>query len=181
MSLAVGTAVSLCLGGDLLIVGMSLDDAYLREAILRHRRWIRDVFWVDARFDHHEWARVANVHCVHASYQDIWAGLSQAHLEHDSRGELAGLCAGTKGVTVRAVRGVGTAREMVREFEAKYAETGRKLLAPQFTARDFARFTRQCDDVGLDVPEFVAADPRFARAWTEGSDPQSAEFTVGSR
>jgi hypothetical protein len=49
MSLAVGTAVNLCLGGDLLILGMSLDDVYLRDAILLHRRWIRDVSIKSAR------------------------------------------------------------------------------------------------------------------------------------
>jgi hypothetical protein len=181
MSLAVGTAVNLCLGGDLLIVGMSLDDAYLRDAILQHRRWIRDVFWVDSRFQHEEWARVANVHCVRASYGEIWSEIATAHIAHDSRGELAGLSAGSKGVIERAVRGVETARRTVREFESKYVGTAQKLLQPQYTPRDFARFARQCDDLGFEVPDFVSADPRYARTWTEGLDPQSAVFEVGSR
>jgi len=50
MSLAFRTAVGLCLGGDLLILGMSLSDPYLRRGILENRRWIRDVFWVASDF-----------------------------------------------------------------------------------------------------------------------------------
>jgi hypothetical protein len=180
MSLAVGTAVNLCLGGDLLILGMSLDDAYLRDAILQHRRWIRDVFWVGSRFEHEEWARMANVHRVRASYAEIWSGIAKAHLAHDSRGEIAGLCTGSKGVLERAVRGVDIARRTVREFESKYVGTAQKLLEPHFTPRDFARFARQCSDLGFEIPATVTADPRYALAWTEGLDPQSAAFEVGS-
>src|SRR5690606_25782001 len=32
------SAVHLCMGGDLVILGMSLSDSYLRQALLRHRR-----------------------------------------------------------------------------------------------------------------------------------------------
>ncbi len=53
-SLAAGAAVSLCLGGDLLVLGMSLSDRYLRDAILRGRQWIRDIYWVNERFPHAE-------------------------------------------------------------------------------------------------------------------------------
>ncbi|HVO26268.1 MAG TPA: hypothetical protein VMW56_21855 [Candidatus Margulisiibacteriota bacterium] len=73
ISLAVGTAVSVCLGGNLLILGMSLADKYLRDAVLTGRRWLRNVYWVGKvdEFQFREWARVAvERECVIAPSSD---------------------------------------------------------------------------------------------------------------
>lgn len=64
MSMAVGTAIHMCLGGDLVILGMSVSDRYLRRALMKNRRWIRSVYWVCDDCPHPEWARVADVTVV---------------------------------------------------------------------------------------------------------------------
>lgn len=172
MSLAVGTAVNACLGGDLLILGMSLDDGYLREAILEHRRWIRDVFWVTNSRSHAEWARVAKVHRVAATYEQTWTGIAKAHLAHDSHQELRAACAGEKGFFARAIRGIPKAREYIGEFENIVRKAADDLLeGAHYAPRNFATYARQCEDLGFDVPEAIRADARFAAAWTEGNDP----------
>ena len=90
-SLAVTTAVHLAIGADLVILGMSLADRYLREAILQNRRWLRDVYWLGASFAFQEWARVAHVTCVRVDHADLWPGLAKAILAADHDGGIAQL------------------------------------------------------------------------------------------
>jgi hypothetical protein len=181
MSLAVGTAVNLCLGGDLVILGMSLDDDYLRDAILKQRRWIRDVFWVTNSSKHAAWARVAKVHRISARYESLWTGIAAAHLTHDESGELRMLCGGPKGACERAVRAVARVQQFSAEVERELARAGTRILADKkYPPRGFAMFKRQCEDLGYDIPPEVVADPRYAWAWTEGGDPHFADFAVGS-
>lgn len=89
-SLAMTTAVHLCIGGDLVILGMSLADAYLRAAILQNRQWLRSVYWLGevSSFQFHEWARVADVTCVQADNSDVWSQMAAAMVGADTGGML---------------------------------------------------------------------------------------------
>jgi hypothetical protein len=183
MSLAVGTAVNMCLGGSLLILGMSLDDAYLRDAILHHRRWIKDVFWVTNSGHHDEWARVANVHRVPTDYATMWKKIAETILANDPKNELHEICAGPKGALERAVRGVKTVRAFLKTVESTVTgdDVVKQMLEKHRPAQAFAMYRRQCEDLGFDVPAAVRADPRFDLAWTEGDDPDAADFSVASK
>ena len=85
---AMMTAINVALGSDLVILGMSLDDAYLRAEILKHRRWFQKVFWFNDHFAHTEWARVAHVTMVESGHDRIWKGLSDAFVMNDSSKKL---------------------------------------------------------------------------------------------
>lgn len=87
-SLAVATAVHLSVGGDLVIIGMSLGDPYLRDAILQNRRWLRRVYWLGEANDYSEWSRVAEVTFVEVPHTEVWTRLGRTILHADQTGEL---------------------------------------------------------------------------------------------
>ena len=87
--IAMTTAVHVALGSDLVILGMSLDDAYLRSVLMHHRRWLGEIFWIDESFKHEEWARVAHVTMVSAPHREIWRGLANSFVTHDASGDFA--------------------------------------------------------------------------------------------
>jgi hypothetical protein len=79
-SLAYFLAVSAAFENNLWICGMSLDDAYLREALLKHRRQINQVRWFDdekklAR--HKEWATAAGITSVPVDWGQFWATIQR--------------------------------------------------------------------------------------------------------
>lgn len=74
-SLAYVLAVSAAFENNLWICGMSLDDAYLREALARYRRQIRNVRWFDSKAalaKHGDWARDNQVTCVAVDWTVFW-------------------------------------------------------------------------------------------------------------
>lgn len=173
MSLAVTTAINQCLGGDLLILGMSLGDRYLREALVRHRHSIREIFWVTNSTEHGSWARGARVHKIPAKHEAIWSGIANSSLEHDNNGELRKLYEGEKGIAARCVRGIESIRKFLAGFEKHIIGMADELLRPEQSASNFVRFVRHCEDLGFDVPQRVLEDDRFAAGWTTGRDPDS--------
>ncbi len=76
-SLAVATAVHLAIGSDLVVLGMSLEDAYLRAAILDNREWLHRIYWLGPACPAPEWFRVADVTHVRIGFADLWSGLLQ--------------------------------------------------------------------------------------------------------
>jgi hypothetical protein len=160
MSLAVRTAIALCLGGDLVIVGMSLSDDYLRQGILENRKWLRSVFWIASSFEHVEWARVANVHCVRAEHSRMWTAMREAHLQHDT---------GTikkwmdhSDMDQRAVDAVTKIRTMISSVPSVFDDLAKTYVGtPTFAPSDLQRFARDCADLGIAVPTSVLTDPRY--------------------
>jgi hypothetical protein len=157
-SLAMATAVHLCIGTDLVILGMSLDDAYLREAILQNRRWIHNVFWVNNRFSHEEWSRVARVTCVRADYGLLWAQLARAIILADKGGRLA------ENIKMASEQ-LGDLLErlcnLVSTFGDRIAQLGEQIASQSlYTTEHFADFVQFCEDAGFDIPAVVAHDPR---------------------
>ncbi|WP_437545647.1 hypothetical protein WME97_40060 [Sorangium sp. So ce367] len=87
-SIAVTTAVHLAIGGDLLILGMSMADRYLREALLANRDWLGEIYWTGTTFPFSEWARVTRVTTIEVEHARLWTGLADAFMTHDTSGRL---------------------------------------------------------------------------------------------
>jgi hypothetical protein len=158
-SLAVSTAVHLAIGGDLVILGMSLGDAYLRDSILQSRRWLRNIYWLGDKFDYLEWARVANVTLVPAPHDTVWSILSEAVLANDSSGKM-------KGWIPKLRDELPEYYEDMREWTSKYTTSlhdfGAKLAStPEATSDHVTTFASHCIDIGIDVPSEILADPRY--------------------
>jgi len=150
---AMDTAVHIALGSHLVILGMSLDDSYLRHALLKHRRWLGDIFWFDASFRHSEWARVAHVTTVEIDHAKFWGELANAILSAD----------GTEALAARASVAGARAKDLVKEgfrqlknqknvFDAEMADVWRRSDAKgrQMIIQAFV-------DRGLEVPEGLSS------------------------
>lgn len=160
-SLAASTAVNLCLGGDLLILGMSLGDSYLRDAILKGRQWIRNVYWVNEEFPFVEWARVAKVTCIEAEHSAVWTGIASAAISADTDGALAKSREVLR--TLMPARIVEFARQ-VRGMQTYMTAVGARVC--EIAAADagyLERFADHCIDLGLDVPDVILNDSRWRR------------------
>ena len=151
MSLAVGTAVQLCLGGDLLILGMSISDQYLQEALIRHRKWIKDVFWVCSECLHPEWARVADVHVVQATHDEVWRRLAESHIAAEPNGTFAKL---PEHISKHADEQFGKLLDFIHDMQTAVDDLAATLPADE--PKRLVAFARWCEDLGLDVPEAVA-------------------------
>lgn len=161
-SLAMATAVQLCLGSDLVILGMSLADTYLRREILRHRRWIRRIYWVGEKPAYDEWRRVARVTFVEAPHKEVWKSLAERFQERDAKGSLS-----------RAIDGVATTLESdLSRLLQRFAEVPQRLeghaqmlleLSRTGSVGDakFSEFAQLCIDMGCDVPKAIADHPRL--------------------
>jgi hypothetical protein len=157
-SLAVTTAVHLAIGGDLVILGMSLGDVYLRDAILQNRRWIRNIYWLAEQFDHLEWARVANVTLVTAPNDSVWTTLSDAVLANDDSGKMAGWLPKLRDQLP------ATYNEMKRwpeKTKTALHDFGQQLASSaEASAEHVTLFASHCIDIGIEVPAEVLADAR---------------------
>jgi len=74
-TLAFALAIHLAFRNNLVIVGMSLDDEYLRAQIREGRDQIDDIFWFNSAFreDQLDWAEKARVQVVEIPWDDFWA------------------------------------------------------------------------------------------------------------
>jgi SIR2-like protein len=73
-TLAFELAVHAAFGNILAIVGMSLDDRYLREQISAFRTDLNEIFWFNSTFNDEpaEWARANNVDMLAVEWPDFW-------------------------------------------------------------------------------------------------------------
>ena len=75
-TLAFALAVHAAFGSDLAIVGMSLEDAYLREQITRFRNGIQSIFWFNSEFPEEpaKWARSKEnrIEMLPVSWPEFW-------------------------------------------------------------------------------------------------------------
>ena len=73
-TLAFRLATHAAFGGILAIVGMSLEDEYLREQITAFRGDLKDIFWFNSRFEKApaEWAKANNVHMLRTEWAAFW-------------------------------------------------------------------------------------------------------------
>lgn len=155
MSLAVSTAVSLCLGGDLLILGMSMGDSYLRDAILRQREWIRNIYWVGKWFDYGEWAHVAGVKCVRAEYDEMWSGIADAHVRHSTELQRHRPFFESRLPTVYD----GLVARVKARDDAAIAQAETCASNPNADPRELLHYERLLVDMGLAVPKSLRNHP----------------------
>lgn len=155
-SVAMTTAVHLCIGGDLVILGMSLADGYLRQALLMNRPWIRRVFWVGevATFQFREWARVADVACIDVPNPAVWTQLADAILRKDASGTLTRWAAARRDLLPTFVDNLVQHQSA---FAARLDEKAQELLAANADRDALLAFTEFCEDTGHDVPLDLAA------------------------
>jgi hypothetical protein len=158
-SLAVTTAVHLCLGGDLVILGMSLADEYLRRAILKNRRWIRDVYWIGAECSQVEWARVAEVTFVKTPHDVMWRELARCIIDHDSSDTLR-----KQEDELRKSFPDWMSRVMAssRRIQEQLENHAKRLLKerPALPPAKIIEFARLCIDLGLEIPKQIRNDDR---------------------
>ena len=90
-SLAFALAIHSAFGNTLVIVGMSLDDEYLREQIEESRRSLGDVYWFDSRFPDEpaSWAARNEITTVQVEWGEFWNHWRELPVELDR----SGLCA----------------------------------------------------------------------------------------
>ena len=158
-SAAMETAVHLCMGGDLVILGMSLSDEYLRKALLRHRRWIRDIYWFDEHCRYREWAHVADVTLVTVPHSIIWNGLGAKITEFDKSGFFEQAIADAKRDMLGEVAKAVATFETFKASLDRYAD--RLVAVAEYTADQLDEFARACLESGLDVPSALKADSRY--------------------
>jgi hypothetical protein len=154
MSLAARVAVSLCLGGDLLILGMSLGDKYLRDALLENRNWIRDIYWVTNSNAYRTWARTVDVTVVQASHTEMWSTLASTIIAKDAERVLEKRLDSFKQRLRPAVESVQRGQ---REYPGIFEEEARRRLPwvrgyPKGAAELAGRF----EDLGYHVPDWLS-------------------------
>jgi hypothetical protein len=73
-TLAFRLAVHAAFGSILAIVGMSLDDVYLREQITAFRSDLNEIFWFNSTFNDEPatWARENDVHMLQVEWPEFW-------------------------------------------------------------------------------------------------------------
>ena len=73
-TLAFALAIHASFENTLVIVGMSLDDNYLRRQIERFRASIGSIYWFNSRFSRQlsSWASKLDIHCVSAPWDAFW-------------------------------------------------------------------------------------------------------------
>jgi hypothetical protein len=149
----------LCLGGDLVIIGMSLADEYLRQAIVRYRRWMRRILWFGNERLHDEWARVAGVTFVEAPHQTVWKGLAARFIERDPSGALRAHADKMREDLPSDLRRlIGRFSEIPAHLES-HAQTILRQSPPLGPAK-VVQFAQLCVDMGCDIPGSIVSDPR---------------------
>jgi hypothetical protein len=157
-SLAVMTAVHLAIGGDLVILGMSLADEYLREAILSSRHWIRDVYWFNETFGFREWARVADITCVQVPHAKVWDGLASSITRADRSGMLAERMKVARPKIQETFESLARWQDDFRDH--LYRQIYEFLAKPHSTEEQVTALARYCEDTGTELPTELRSDPR---------------------
>lgn len=71
------TAIVSASNRALAVVGMSLDDDYLRETIAKHRNLVGDIYWfVEGDSPHEEWAAANAINVVRSEHDVFWKGVA---------------------------------------------------------------------------------------------------------
>jgi len=73
-TLAFRLAIHAAFGNTLVIVGMSLEDDYLRQQIQEFRRSLGNIYWFNSQFQEQQamWARQQDITTVQADWSDFW-------------------------------------------------------------------------------------------------------------
>lgn len=84
-TLAFGLAIHASFGNTLVIVGMSLDDEYLRQQIERFRPSIGAIYWFNSNFSNElsSWAASHGITCVRSAWNEFWQHWGQLPIELD--------------------------------------------------------------------------------------------------
>jgi len=154
MTMAAQISVSLCLGGDLLVLGMSLADRYLRDALIEHRAFIRDVYWVTNSDTYRSWARTAGVTIVRAGHCELWPALATTIAESDPELKQR------RDILWKRLRpGVESVQSAQLQFPDKFvrAMTERLDMLIATTPDAAAEVARVFEDLGLQVPQAITA------------------------
>jgi hypothetical protein len=155
---AVATATHLAIGGDLVIIGMSLGDSYLRDALLKNRTWLRDVYWVGASSAFGEWARMARITLVDVHYSRLWTDTANIFCDADPSGAIGKIKAG---VFRHGVDAVKMALNTYGAYMPLVAARAQEIIAnPGYEPSQITAMAQFFVDSGHDVPDFLRNDPR---------------------
>jgi hypothetical protein len=84
-TLALELAVHTAFGNDLAIVGLSLQDEYLRQQISKFRSAIDSILWFNTQFGGLEgWAMVQQVDMVRVEWSEFWETWNTDHVPYES-------------------------------------------------------------------------------------------------
>jgi hypothetical protein len=155
---AVSTATHLAIGGDLVILGMSLGDSYLREALLKNRSWIRDIYWIDSTFQFSEWARMARVTCVAVDHARLWSGLADAFESSDGKGNLKKIRVHARATSQKTI--ADALQSETTYYELAKQRAGELLAIPHYGADEITSMAQFFQDIGHEIPDVLRDDPR---------------------
>jgi hypothetical protein len=156
-SLAYLLSVAAAFENNLWIVGMSLDDEYLRSHLQRHRNQINRIRWFDAEdklLAHQQWASVAGVDQIRVTWPEFWSFVAAAlgpqvrkagvmtawcHVVTAAIGELTGksspdpMAPGSRDIPeLRELLSRSTARSKATYRSVFEGDEGRQLLPTDF-------------------------------------------------
>jgi hypothetical protein len=162
-SLAFALAIHAAFGNTLVIVGMSLNDAYLREQIQEFRRSLGDVYWFDSTFppDLVRWASRHEITMVPVDWPDFWNVTASLPVNID----VSDLCS----AWYLAVN------EATEEAEGGSLGALQRSLPDESQSSDLARLARRMARAGKDSGESGKA--RTVR----GREPRDIELAVRQR
>jgi hypothetical protein len=148
---AVSTATHLAIGGNLVILGMSLSDSYLRDAIMKNRQWIHNIYWFGSDANFQEWARVSKVSIVKVPHDQLWRGMSKFFIDEDTSGKLK---EAYDNAITSGKKDFQTEIEWNQKLIPYMCETRKKNLQ-NYVDKDLRPFVQYLIDSGEDVPDFL--------------------------
>ena len=165
-TLAFGLAVHSSFENTLVIVGMSLDDAYLRRQIERFRPSIGSIYWFNSRFSRQllSWAAGLDINCVSAPWNAFWQEWDSLPTDLD-RHQLATAWYMAVSEAVEEVEG-GSLGGLKRSLTS---------TAPGNTSDEFGRLARRLAEAGR-----RAGEPGKFQ-WSGSKTPREIELALRGR
>jgi hypothetical protein len=165
-SLAFRFAVHAAFGNNLAIVGMSLDDEYLREQLEEHRGGVENVYWFvnELPTKHDDWASRNQITTVLVDWPEFWAHWLDLPIELDQKELSVAWYLAVKEATVEAEGGE------LGSLERSLSQLPRSNIPPSL-----AELAGELAGAGL-----AAGEPARSRA-VRGHEPSTIELALRQR
>ena len=167
-TLAFGLAIHACFGNTLAIVGMSLDDEYLRSHIERYRASIGPIYWFNSHFPPQlcAWANAHSVTIVRSAWIDFWKHWQEIPIELESRDFAAAWYLAVSEAVEEAEGGLlGNLRRSLRDQRSQAGAAN----------ADFMRLAEYLSQIGTESGETGVS------RLIDGTDPRSIELALRER
>ena len=133
-TLAFALAIHASFGNNLVIVGMSLDDEYLRRQIERFRPSIGPIYWFNSQFSDKlsSWAHQHDVTTVRSEWNDFWQRWRELPIELEPHDLATAWCLAVSEAVEEAEGGpLGSLERCLTNIQCTEALRGLRVLAGQ--------------------------------------------------